>query len=72
MTFVHWSVNSLRDGQPFSSTCVDVEFKTIPVKESLIKAGVNVKVVLTLNLSAYFINHGLAVLCKFMGDFWTF
>ena len=26
----------------------------------------------TLNLSAYFINHCLAVLCKFLGDFWSF
>ena len=25
-----------------------------------------------LNLSAYFINHCSAVLCKFLGDFWTF
>ena len=24
----------------------------------------------TLNLSAYFIKHCLAVLCKFLGDFW--
>ena len=24
----------------------------------------------TLNLSAYFINHYVAVLCKFLGDFW--
>ena len=26
----------------------------------------------TLNLSAYFISHCLAVLCKFLGDFWAF
>ena len=26
----------------------------------------------TLNLSAYLINHCLAVLCKFLGDFWAF
>ena len=26
----------------------------------------------TLNLPAYFINHCLAVLCKFLGDFWAF
>ena len=26
----------------------------------------------TLNSSAYLINHDLAVLCKFLGDFWTF
>ena len=26
----------------------------------------------TLNPSAYFINHDLAVLCKFLGDFWVF
>ena len=26
----------------------------------------------TLNLSAYFINHCLAVLCKFLGEFWAF
>ena len=54
---------------------------------SLNKAGVNVKAVLrslntavlpsvtfqaTLNLSAYLINHCLAVLCKFLGDFWAF
>ena len=51
-----------------------------------IKAGVNVKAVstsfntanisvtfqATLDLSAYFVNHCLAVLCKFLGDFWAF
>ena len=26
----------------------------------------------TLNLSAHLINHCLAVLCKFLGDFWAF
>ena len=26
----------------------------------------------TLNLSAYFINHCLAVLCKLLGKFWAF
>ena len=26
----------------------------------------------TLNLSAYLINHCLAVLCKVLGDFWAF
>ena len=26
----------------------------------------------SLNLSAYSHNHRLAVLCKFLGDFWTF
>ena len=26
----------------------------------------------TLNPSAYLINHYLAVLCKFLGDFWAF
>ena len=26
----------------------------------------------TLNLSAYLINHCLAVLCKCLGDFWAF
>ena len=26
----------------------------------------------TLNLSAYLINHCLAALCKFLGDFWAF
>ena len=26
----------------------------------------------TLNLSACFINHCLAVLCKFLGEFWAF
>ena len=26
----------------------------------------------TLNLSAYFINHCLAVLCTFLDDFWAF
>ena len=26
----------------------------------------------TLNLSACFINHCLAVLCKYLGDFWAF
>ena len=26
----------------------------------------------TLNLSEYFINHCLAVSCKFLGDFWAF
>ena len=54
-----------------------------------IKAGINVKAVLTslntaflsiswsmfqatLNPSDYFFNHCLAVLCKFLGDFWAF
>ena len=52
-----------------------------------VKAGVNVKAALMslntaflptsrshfmLNLSVYFINHCLAVLCKFLGDFWAF
>ena len=26
----------------------------------------------TLNLYAYFINHYMAVLCKFLGDLWEF
>ena len=26
----------------------------------------------TLNLSAHFINHCLAVWCEFLGDFWAF
>ena len=51
---------------------------------SVLKAGVNVKVLhglsanisvtfqATLNLSAYLINHCLAVLCKFLGNFWAF
>ena len=49
-----------------------------------LKAGVNVKAFhglsanisvpfqATLNLYAYNHNHRLAVLCKFLADFWTF
>ena len=35
-------------------------------------ANISVTFQATLNLSAYFINGCLAVLCKFLGDFWAF
>ena len=35
-------------------------------------ANISVTFQATLNLSAYLINHCLAVLCKFLGDFWAF
>ena len=37
-----------------------------------VSANIFVTFQATLNLSAYFINHRLAVLCKFLDDFWTF
>ena len=69
-----------------STVAFMLELVLIP--KTRLKAGVHVKAVLTslntaflptsrsfqatLNLSAYFINHCLAVLCKFYGDFWAF
>ena len=35
-------------------------------------ANISVTFQATLNLSAYSINHCLAVLCNFLGDFWAF
>ena len=35
-------------------------------------ANISVTVQATLSLSAYFIDHCLAVLCKFLGDYWVF
>ena len=37
-----------------------------------ISANISVTFQATLNLSAYLTNHCLAVLCKFLGDFWAF
>ena len=37
-----------------------------------LSANILVKFQATLNLSAYFINHCLVVLCKFLGDFGAF
>ena len=34
-------------------------------------ANISVTFQATLNLPAYFFNHCLAVLCKFLGDFWA-
>ena len=38
----------------------------------LISANTSATFQATLSLSAYFINRCLAVLCKFLGDFWAF
>ena len=50
--------------------------KVKAVLRSLLKHGpstnISVRFQATLNLSAYLINHCLAVLCKFLGDFWAF
>ena len=37
-----------------------------------VSANISVTFQATLNLSAYLINHCLAVLCNFLGDFWAF
>ena len=52
--------------------CRQIELNATEMKAVrlwLFKAGVNVKAVLTPNLSVYFINHCLAVLCKFWVNF---
>ena len=37
-----------------------------------VSANISITFQATLNLYAYFINHCLAVFCKFLGDFWAF
>ena len=37
-----------------------------------ISVNISVTFQAKLNLYAHFINHCLAVLCKFLGDFWAF
>ena len=40
--------------------------------ERCLSANISVTCQATLNLYAHFIDHCLAVLCKFLGDFWAF
>ena len=59
-----------------SQTESDVSRFPPPTREGcfdVAKHGLSANIsVSTLNLSAYLINHCLAVLCKFLGDFWSF
>ena len=42
------------------------------LKQHGLSSNISVTFQATLNLHAYFINHYMAVLCKFLGDFWEF
>ena len=61
-------------GHPFSEFIVKVGVNVKAVLRSLNTAFLPISrsrtFQATLNLSAYLINHCLAVLCKFLGDFW--
>ena len=68
--FTQWCHAMLRDHQ---SSQIKTQGNNIVggTREGL-SANISVKFQATLNLYAYFINHCLAVFCKFLGDFWAF
>ena len=54
---------------PFKAR-VNVKAALTSLNTASVSANISVTFQATLNLSAYFINHCLAVLCKFLVDFW--
>ena len=63
---INWRENSLHINFTTSSKAVLKSLNTA------LSANISVAFQGTLNLYAYNRNNCLAVLCKFLGDFWTF
>ena len=72
----HETTNSLQIFEPGDKTFIKAGVHVKAVLTSLNSAFqpilISVTFQATLNLSAYLINHCLAVLCKFLGDFGAF